>query len=250
MMTRRVLTDWRDQWDEVAVVFANTGEENEATLEFVRRCDEEFDFGAVWVEAVFHAGKKGTTHRIVDFNTASRNGEPYLAMVQKYGIPNQNYPHCTRELKHRPMYSYIRSLGWEPSTYDIAIGIRADETNRVSATAAASRIVYPLVDRLPTTKPDVNLYWSEQPFRLELMGYEGNCKWCWKKSLRKLLTIMQDNPEKFDFPADMEPLYTRVGPEFAKGVAAGYQRMFFRGNVSTSDLRALCAAGGVRPSGG
>lgn len=238
LMTYLLLTQWRDRWDEIIVVFANTGRENEATLRFVDQFARHFGIVVVWVEAVFHPEKgQGTTHRVVDFATASRNGEPFEAMIKKYGIPNQKYPHCTRELKLRPMYSYVKSLGWESKTFDVAVGIRADEPDRREAHHIAKRIIYPLLDWQPTTKPEVNQFWHAQPFRLELCGYQGNCIGCWKKSNRKLLTIMDDSPGAFDFFERMEKQYGLVGSEFAKGVAPGYRRTFYRGNRSVDDLR-------------
>jgi hypothetical protein len=221
-------------YDQVVVAFANTGEENEQTLEFVKDCDEWMGFKTVWVEAVVHEAKGiGTTHKLVTYETASRKGQPYEAVIHKFGIPNSKFPHCTRELKERPLASLIRSLGW--TDYKIAIGIRADEANRVTT---RERMIYPLVD-WKIDKPKVLRFWEQQPFRLRLTGYQGNCKWCWKKSDRKLLTIMDETPEVFWFPERMEYRYGTVGPEFAKTVEEGYRRVFFRGNKSVGDLRKL-----------
>lgn len=237
-MAHLCLTKWRDKWDEIVTVFANTGEENEETLKFVDQCDRHFGLDAIWVEAVVQHGRRaGTKHRIVNLSTASRRGEPYEDHVRKFGVPNKKYPHCTRELKQRPITSYMRSLGWRKD-HATAIGIRADEAHRRSPTHKDHRIIYPLLDWLPTTKAEVNRFWMDQPFRLNLTGYQGNCKWCWKKSARKLLTIMDEAPEKFDFPARMEAQYGHVGPEFKKDIRPGYRRVFFRGGISTADLRA------------
>lgn len=245
VMTRLLLTEWRDRYEDVVVVFANTGQENEATLEFIRACDEAFGFQTVWVEAVVNsAARAGTTHKIVDFATASRDGQPYEDVIKKFGLPNTKFPHCTRELKQRPMQSYIRSLGWAPDTFHTAIGIRADEARRRSPNAEVAGLVYPLLDWRPTTKPEVNTWWWKQSFRLRLAGYQGNCKWCWKKSFRELLTLMDENPRQFDFPERMEAQYGLVGAEFKKTVSEGYRRVFFRGGVSTQDLRELHAKGG------
>jgi len=239
-MTHLVHTIWRNRWDKIVTVFANTAEENEETLEFVHHFEVYFGIKVIWVEAVVHPGRKGSTHRLVDISTASRHGEPYEAVIKKYGIPNRDWPHCTRELKLRPMLSYIDSLGWERGTYETAVGIRADEAHRRSKTAKRNRIIYPLLDMQPTTKKDVNKFWLEQPFRLNLTGYQGNCKWCWKKSEAKLLTIMDENPEKFDFPERMESLYGTVGAEYQKDEEAkNSRRVFFRGHKSTVDLRQL-----------
>lgn len=241
-MARLLTTQWRNRWDKVVCAFANTAEENEQTLQFVKKCDEAFGLDVVWVEAIVHPGqRKVTTHRVVSFETASRAGEPYEAVIQKYGIPNKKFPHCTRELKLRPLQHLMATIGWEPGTYDTAIGIRADEPQRRSPNAEGARIIYPLLDWQPTTKPEVNQFWMAQPFRLELCGYQGNCKWCWKKSFRKLLTLMDDNPANFDFPERMERQYGKIGAEFKKEVAPDYRRTFFRGNKSVTDLQVMYA---------
>lgn len=231
-MTQWILTNWRDRYDHIVVVFANTGQENEATLEFVDRCDLLMGFNVVWVEAVVDPRpRKGTKHRIVDFNTADRTGMVFEEMIRKYGIPNQNYPHCTRELKLHPITSYVRSLGWKKGTYDTAIGIRVDEIDRMSAKREQFRFVYPLVSDIPMTKPSINSWWAKQGFRLELKGYQGNCKWCWKKTLRKHFTLVKENIELYDFPLRMEQQYALAGNSKDKS-----PRTFFREGRSTVDV--------------
>jgi len=245
LMTRLLLTKWRDRFNEAVVLFANTGQENEQTLEFVDQCDKVFGFNTVWLEAdVNPEPGKGTGHRVVSFETASRAGEPFEAMIKKFGIPNSKFFGCTRELKKRPIDSYVRGLGWGVKARHVAVGIRADESGRRSPRAEADRLIYPLLDWAPTTKPQVNSFWQKQPFRLNLAGYQGNCRTCWKKSFRKLLTVMDDDPAAFDFFERMECNYGLVGPEFAKKNVPGYRRTFFRGNLGVADLRTMHAAGG------
>lgn len=240
MMTHFLLSEYRDIYAEIAVVFANTGQENDETLEFVDNCDNEFGFNTVWVEAVVAPEHGiGTTHKIVTFETASRDGSPFEAMISKFGIPNQKFPHCTRELKKRPIDSYVSSLGWKKRDFDIAIGIRSDESGRRAKDSGAAGIIYPLLDWRPTTKPEVNRFWAAQKFRLNLRGYQGNCRTCWKKSMRKLLTIIDDDASAFDFFERMENEYGLTGPEFKKTTVPGYRRVFFRGSVSVKDLRSL-----------
>jgi len=244
LMTHLLLTRWRDRYDEVVVLFANTGQENEQTLEFVKQCDETFGFGTVWLEAVPQRGRGLVKHRVVTFGTASRNGEPFEKAIALYGIFNPAYSGCTRELKLSPMTHYLRSIGWLAGSYDTAVGIRADEATRRSKDATKSRVVYPLLDWMPVSKHDVNAFWAAQPFRLNLTGYQGNCKTCWKKSFRKLMTIMDETPEHFDFFDRMERQYGMVGPEFKKRHVEGYRRTFFRSNLTVQDLRTMHAAGG------
>jgi hypothetical protein len=239
LMTRLLLTRWRSKYDEIVVLFANTGEENEETLQFVNECDLRLGFGTIWVEAVVqHGVRASSTHRVVTFETASRNGEPFEDVIKKYGLPGPGRLHCTRELKLNAMLSYLDSLGWERGSYERAIGIRADEAERRSDD---DLIVYPLMDWEPLGKPHVNEFWMRQPFRLLLTGYQGNCKWCWKKSMRKHMTIMSENPEKYDFPERMEALYGTVGHEFDEQKAVYEQRVLFRGNLTTKDLRTAYA---------
>ena len=199
----------RKHWDDIVVIFANTGQENEATLAFVHLLETYYNVRIVWVEAKVHFGaRKACTHEVVDYTTASRNGEPFEEVIKKYGIPNASWPHCTRELKERPIHSYVRNeLGWTKGSYATAIGIREDEMDRMSARANSEGWVYPLVGLRPMTKPLVNSFWQSQPERLNLKGYQGNCKWCWKKTLRKHYTLVAEDASTYDFPKRMERLY-------------------------------------------
>ena len=115
---------------DIRAVFANTGREVEATLNFVRQCGERWSVPITWLE-YDPAGDKGRKFRIVTHATASRNGEPYEALLRerKY-LPNPVTRFCTTSLKIRVMRDYARSLGWEHWTN--AIGLRFDEARRVA----------------------------------------------------------------------------------------------------------------------
>ncbi|EHP94934.1 hypothetical protein [Methylorubrum extorquens] len=232
-MTLRVKRALRPN-DELLVMFANTGQEDERTLVFVDRCDREFDLNVVWVEAVINPEhRQVTTHRVVTFETATRDKSLFEAMIRKYGIPNQNYPHCTRELKLRPMASYLASMGWTAGSYITAIGIRADEIDRIDGEARAKGFEYPLA-RAGIRKRDVHAAWDARPFQLGLREHEGNCRWCWKKSPRKHLTLITEQPSVYDVPRYFERTYPHAG-------AGDGPRVFFRGGRSTDDLFALAA---------
>ena len=243
-MTKMLLDHFRmhEPWREIVVTFANTGQEHEETLKFVDRCDKAFGFGVVWLEAeVTHGKRVATGHRVVDFDTASRKGEPFEEVIKKYGIPNKMYNHCTRETKLAPMISYYNSIGWKHGEYSIAIGIRADEIDRVSAKTMSKGGFYPCADA-GVTKDDVRDWWLKQDFNLNIPEQLGNCTWCWKKSLRKLMTLTQSHPEIFDFPRRMEIEHAFSGGERRdKGVRDA--RIFFRENNSTETLFAKAALG-------
>lgn len=236
-MTKLIHERWHNRYSEIITVFANATQENDEALIFANRCGEAFGWHLVWVQALISPELGvGTRHRIVDFNTANRDGTVFEEMIAKYGIPGPGFPHCTRELKLNPIRSYARSIGWEAGTYDTAIGIRIDECDRMDANAKKNRIIYPLVSEWPTRKIDVNEFWVRQPFRLNLKGYQGNCKWCWKKSLRKHLTIMKETPEAFDFPESMEAKYPKAGANPNDEV-----KRFFRKRRTVADIRELSA---------
>jgi hypothetical protein len=237
-MSQWILNNKKDEF-EIICVFANTGQENEETLDFVEKCDKEFNLNLVWVEAVINPKfGEGVRHRIVDYKTASRNGQPFEDLISKMGMPNQSAPFCTRDLKLNPIISYLRSIGWKK--YWTAIGIRADEFDRINPNRLKERLYYPLVSDIQMTKPMVNFWWNQQPFRLNLKGYQGNCKWCYKKSTNKLLTICVENPEYFDFPKKMEEKYENYVPNTRKNYDVPIR--FFRGNKSVNDLFELSKA--------
>jgi len=220
---------------DMKFIFANTGAENEETLIFIDRCSKFFGFPVVWLESEpIHIERKGTQHRVVDFKTASRDGEPFERVVKKYGIPNQAFPHCTRELKLAPIRSYMKATEWQDA--ETAIGIRVDEFDRMSASAKENRLVYPLISWLPTTKPQINTFWRDQPFRLELKGYQGNCVTCWKKSDAKLYKIAQENPLAFNLFDGLEKQYGEAGSEKRKAKMAGRKMTFFRRGRSALDI--------------
>jgi len=232
------------KYDEVIVAFANTSQENEETLIFVDKVSKTYGIPVVWLEAVVNPGKRqGTRHKVVDFATASRDGSVFESVIAKYGIPNPDFQPCNRELKTNAMDSYCASIGWKKGTYDTAIGIRVDEIDRMSSNADKQRLIYPLIKNMPMTKPMINDFWSRQPFRLLLKGYEGNCKWCWKKSLRKHLTIISDHPDRYDFPERMEREYGMAG---ARKEGDTKPRVFYRNYLSTLDLRRLAKEGNFK----
>ena len=207
-MTKLLLDNCQDKYNMI-VVFANTGKERQETLEFINRCDIEFGFNTVWIESITNMQfGKGQSFRIVDFKTASRNGEPFEDVIKKHGIPNQSFPHCTRELKVTPINKYVKSMGW--SNYQTAIGIRIDELKRVKNKKG---YIYPLVKMFPSNKLTVNKWWANQSFNLKLKGYEGNCDMCWKKSKRKLLTLILEKPDMINWWNEMELKYGNYIPE-------------------------------------
>lgn len=219
---------------EIHYLFQNTGKEHEETLKFVLECDRRWDLRVIWLEAVINPIKgKGTRHKQVDFESASRNGEPYEAAIQKYGLANMVYTHCTRELKIQVGQSYIKyELGL--TDYEIAIGIRADEQHRINREKQPEyKTIYPLVDMIQVNKKFINNWWARQDFNLNLDSYLGNCDMCFKKSIKHLVSIVREQPERLEWWEQMEKKYSLINRN------NGDERRIFRGQRTAQDLRDL-----------
>ena len=202
-----------NEFDKV-FIFANTGKELPETLEFINKCDKEWGLNIVWLEAnVVYEKGVGTNFKVVSYETASRDGKPFEDMLKKYPLPNNMASNCTRELKLAPIGKYVKSLGYK-EVYT-AMGIRYDERHRESNTAKENNIIYPLIYDIRVDNKFIRDWWDRQSFDLKLKDYEGNCDLCFKKSLKKRLTIIKERPEVADWLLNMESNYSSdIVPRF------------------------------------
>ena len=222
---------------EIHVIFANTGLEHENTLKFVHQVGEWLDIKINWVEAVINPEKgKGTRHRVVTYETATRGGKLFDDLCAKYGIPNAgNGMHCTRELKLSAMNSFRKEH--DLTDCQTAIGIRSDEIDRMSDKMVEQRLTYPLVKYAPyATKEFIRHWWSDKPFDLEVEEHYGNCVTCWKKSFKKLCTVYRDDPSHFDTFKELEHKYGKVNAHLDP---TGKGNKFFRGYRGVEDIEEM-----------
>lgn len=167
---------------DVHVNFANTGKEREETLRFVHDCGSRWGVKINWIE--YRDAALG--FELVGFNSASRNGEPFQALIdKKKRLPNWKERWCTALLKVQPMTDFAMSLGLMPGSYTEVIGLRYDEGYRIlkgleSADKRGRKVLYPL-SKAKVTKADVMAFWAAQPFDLRLEPWEGNCDLCFLK---------------------------------------------------------------------
>lgn len=201
--------------ENTVVCFANTGKEEEETLRFVRECERQWNVPIAWVE--YRADAPGYT--VVNFDTASRNGEPFEAIIRKRNyLPNPVTRFCTVELKIRAMHKHLKSLGWRDGDgWNQMIGIRADEQRRVAKIRARpspetvkETMTMPLADA-GVTVHDVIAYWDASPFDLALPTYKGrtlagNCDLCFLKPAGQVLSLIQQRPSRAVWWARMEAL--------------------------------------------
>ncbi len=203
------------------VVFANTGKENEATLRFVRDCCVNWKVPIVWVEYL----PDGDGWRQVTFETASRKGEPFEALIQKRNyLPNPVARFCTVELKILRIADYMRSLGHEE--FEVLIGLRADEPTRLAKLRAdpsgGTRGIErraPLAD-MGISRWEVGSYWKTAPFDLALpnMGgvtMEGNCDLCFLKHSAIVMSLIAKTPAKAVWWAKQE--HSITNPKIQNG---------------------------------
>ena len=180
------------------VVFANTGKERPETLDFVQACATAWNVRVRWIEAHITETETGLAHgwREVDHATASRDGEPFAALIRaRKFLPNPVMRFCTQELKIRPMKKFARSVGFDHWTN--VVGLRADEPRRVAKANAPTKERYELACPLArdgVTVERVRDFWARQSFNLQLESHEGNCDLCFLKGRAKLERIMRDRP--------------------------------------------------------
>lgn len=242
----KLLLDSKEYNDrfEYKVVFANTGKEDEQTLVFVDECQRQFGCEIVWIEAK-HRNENGETFspngykvdfKIVNFETASRNGEPFEEFISVQGIPCQITPRCSSQLKKLPIDAYMKSIGWRDCFK--AIGIRVDEIDRMNPNFKKERIIYPLIGTHPTTRKQIEEFWSNNHFNLKVDPLLGNCDCCWKKSFKNLTKIAKKFPDRFDWWEQMTEKYASVKTE----VKATKQKIekesvsFYRQGMKVKDI--------------
>ena len=200
--------------DEAIVCFANTGKEDEKTLEFVRDCSDHWGVEIHWVEF----RNADPDFERVTFETASRDGEPFEALIRKRNyLPNPVTRFCTSELKIRTIHKYLKSLGWEHNETMDWVGMRADEQRRAAKIADKSRI--PLWTAM-VTKETVGDFWKAQPFDLGLpnnngVTMHGNCDLCFLKPAHQVYSLIAEKPERAIWWAKMEALALASKPSGA-----------------------------------
>jgi 3'-phosphoadenosine 5'-phosphosulfate sulfotransferase (PAPS reductase)/FAD synthetase len=197
--------------DDVKVAFANTGKEMPATYDFIRNCAENWGVDIVWLEIdeVGETTKADSERRSfeysvkrVDYETASRNGEPFAKLIQTFGyLPNPVNRYCTTTMKSRAFKKYLRGIGW--TEWESYLGIRADEHRRgmkmKGRIIEGGEVVLPMMDAGHTVQ-DVSQFWNQSNFDLDLPNDNGvtswgNCDLCFLKARGKKEAIIRERPD-------------------------------------------------------
>ncbi len=173
---------------DVYVTFANTGKEAPETLDFVHEIGQKWGVKIHWLELYFGEERPVYRTKEVTYETASRNGEPFEALLdRRQYLPNPVTRFCTSELKIKVMSRFMRKLRGHKNWYNV-IGLRYDEPRRVASALKqyeAWTNITPMNDAKHTVK-DVTDFWEQQNFDLNLTNFggktlAGNCDLCFLK---------------------------------------------------------------------
>ncbi len=234
------------------IIFANTGKEHPATLEFVRACADRWAIRIIWLE--FRDNDEGFA--VVDFETASRQGEPFEALIRKRKyLPNPVTRFCTIDLKIRIIHKYLRSLGLstEDAPVDMMTGIRADEPRRVAkirqrkstSESKWATMAMPLADAGIGVQ-DITDFWASQPFDLMLptingRTLEGNCDLCFLKGAKQVYSIIASDRgqpvRKGDWWAKQEREVVSTGEFTGDGARFRFDRPSYQQMLDYSDTQ-------------
>ncbi len=245
-MMLKIMLDNGQVDSDTIVVFANTGREHDATLDFVRECEIRWGVPIVWLE--FRAAKP--KFEVVTYETASRrfgdnNSRPFRELIQQRNyLPNPTQRMCTGDMKIKTIRRYIRSLKHRGDipTY---IGLRYDEPDRVAkkkesnATGDVSEFYYmPLYD-MRITVAERNEFWKNQGFDLGISSTQDNCDLCFLKGMWEKIWTIREDPESVKFWIEME--------EYVKPTTKKKRQSQFRKEYSYSTLQHIAETQLVLP---
>jgi len=214
--------------EDAVVCFANTGKEDEATLKFVHDCETNWNVPIVWLE--WRDNDLG--YEIVNFETASRNGEPFWEMCNKRkALPNGFMRFCTGDLKIDVVHKYLKdeNIGTDEIPCDQMVGIRSDEPRRVAKMRGTNGLSHkkPWIGDFLTPLANAGIvathigdFWKKQSFNLQTpmingKSYHSNCDLCFHKPVAQIVSLIKEKPERAVWWIEMEK---HAKENFAKSV--------------------------------
>ena len=196
--------------------FQNTGKEKLETLDFIHEIEQCWNVPIVWLEFI----EEDPGFVIVDYKTASREGEPFERLLQakSHGnfLPNVMLRLCTYHLKIKTLQAYLKTLGIKK--YNAITGIRADEPKRIikadlSNLSGKNNYHYVLPLAREVTSNVVNAFWNSSDFDLAIDSIQGNCDLCFLKGKAKLIQLIRADPSMADWWIEQEK---KTGKTFHK----------------------------------
>tara|TARA_E500000318_G_C3508793_1_gene191439 strand:+ start:79 stop:921 length:843 start_codon:yes stop_codon:yes gene_type:complete len=210
---------------DIYVVFANTGKEMPQTLDFVNDCGQEWDIDIIWLELEICEERPIYRTKQVNYETASRRGEPFSALIKrKKMLPNPYLRICTQELKMNVMKRYMVNLGLKE--WNNVVGLRYDEQSRVAKIKGQNESnknkwysLTPLYED-KVTLSEINNFWKDSSFDLSLPSFDGktlagNCDLCFLKGTKTLTKLVKEKPKLADWWINEE---NNMGASFKKNL--------------------------------
>lgn len=194
--------------DGVHAVYANTGRERYATLDFIVELSARWGVEVHWIER-----RPGGGFVEVTPETAARDGEPFAELItERRYLPNAVARFCTQALKIEPAAAWMRAQGY--TRWTSVLGLRFDEARRVMSVRGRDHgawdIACPLYDAR-VVKSDIMAFWRANDFDLSLRSHESNCDLCFLKGRKTRERLMRERPELVPWWAEQE---ARIGGRF------------------------------------
>lgn len=223
---------------KIIFAMANTSKERLESLAFMNECDNLYNLKMKWIEAEFHDKGVGVTAKVVSYNNLKTKGEIFEAGIKKLGIPSNVNKWCNRDMKLTPLKKYADSV-FGLNNYSIAVGLRIDEVDRVRKDYKENNVFYPLMD-YKISKKERNKFWENQPIKIDIPAYKGNCDLCFEKSNRKLMTIIKEEPDTAIWWDTMIKKYSHIpkenSPSYNDLLKENNGMTFYRGYNTIQDL--------------
>jgi len=220
--------------EDYFVVFANTGKEVPETLDFINDVSEKWGVDIFWLELDIQNERPIYRTKIVNYKTASRNGEPFTALIdRKKMLPNPVMRICTAELKMGVITRFMRSRGYK--NWSNVVGLRYDEPRRVANQRKANDQgknkwfnYAPMFDDKKTVE-DVSKFWMKSNFDLNLPNHNGrtlagNCDLCYLKGTQTLVDILREKPQLADWWIEQEQKIKKEKDRVGSGYTATFDK--------------------------
>jgi len=244
MMARHIQINEKYKDFQKLFVFCNTGLERPETIQFLKDQMNYWNLPLYMIEGVYSLKKGvGVRSKLVDFDTMDMTGKPFSQAIEqlnkneRVGVPNEAIPYCSDYLKKRASHHFAKKV-FRTTKYLSAIGFRLEDMpKRVTwkEVKKEKKRIFPLLTDFGNAinQFDLNVFFQNEKFKLEIHSRLGNCAYCQKKSDRNLIEAIQFDLRKQDFK------YI----DWYRKEEQKYGNRFFRGNLSIDDIvkTAQCA---------
>lgn len=185
----------------------DTGAEHPETYEFIKKVVDYFSIDLVCLR-LKASRKLGVANSYVKMELSELKPDlkGWKEMVVKYStlyMPQGAF--CTRAMK-TDLFEWYCNNEFGKKKYHCWLGMRKEEPDRLKPQGERvskkrknwyDGISY-LADLSDFDKEDVNKFWSEMPFDLQIPDHLGNCVFCIKKSELRLALAAREEPKLYE----------------------------------------------------